>query len=364
MTKLVLVDERRQPVSGPRADEVIYVGIDLGKTKWAYHVRWGGQARQSFAAPAGLEHLQALVERYPGNRFRIAYETCGFGYSITWWAQSWGKQVIETVAVAPSKLERAPGRRVKTDRIDACRLALEAEKSGCKRVWVPPRELTEARQVNRTQIQIAKEVRRAQTQIRSMMTAHGYTGPEPTKGWGAYVTWLEQVSMSTELRVCVDHLRSLRDKAAELNTGLRAELRALGRKEPYRTPFLALQGIVGIGWLTAIRLVLELGDIGRFSTRGSLSHYLGLTPSEYSSSDSECRGPIMKCGPKQIRSWLVECAWTAIRKDEELRAVYRRICGQSASRDLKKKAITAVARRLAVRVRGVWRESLNQDPTD
>jgi len=53
--------------------------------------------------------------------------------------------------------------------------------------------------------------------------------------------------------------------------------------------------MTGVGWLSAIRNVVELGDVARFPRRGSLPHYLGLTPSEYSTGDAVQRGAVLRC---------------------------------------------------------------------
>jgi transposase len=103
-------------------------------------------------------------------------------------------------------------------------------------------------------------------------------------------------------------------------------------------------------------LVLELGDIRRFPTAGSFPRYLGLTPSEYSTGLTERRGHLTKCGPRFIRAWLIQCAWVSVRPgcDAELRAGFERLAPTIG----KKRAIVAVARRLAVRHRARWLEVL------
>ena len=82
-------------------------------------------------------------------------------------------RTVRVTVVPPSTIEQRPGRRVKTDRIDARKLALKLEQGDLKSVWVPSVEQEVARQVSRTQQQLAKERRRAQTQVRSLLKAHG-----------------------------------------------------------------------------------------------------------------------------------------------------------------------------------------------
>jgi transposase len=83
-----------------------------------------------------------------------------------------------------------------------------------------------------------------------------------------------------------------------------------------------------------------------------LTHYLGLTPSQYSSGELDHRGHILKCGPATLRGLLLQCAWAAVRpgRDAALRAVFERL----APRRGRKRAIVAVARRLAVQLHRRW----------
>jgi transposase len=82
-------------------------------------------------------------------------------------------------------------------------------------------------------------------------------------------------------------------------------------------------------------------------TGKSLSNFLGLTGSEYSTGETEIKGHITGQGNKFVRSWLVENSWVAIRKDPVLRAKFEQVWKNSGS---KKKAIVAVARKLACRL--------------
>ena len=79
----------------------------------------------------------------------------------------------------------------------------------------------------------------------------------------------------------------------------------------------------GIGWFTAIRLVLEFGeDLSHFSTGKKIASFVGLTCSEHSTGETERKGRITGMGSGFIRSTLVENSWMAIRKDPVLLAKF------------------------------------------
>jgi transposase len=146
-----------------------------------------------------------------------------------------------------------------------------------------------------------------------------------------------------------EQLRAVADQQAQR---MKAALSKLACSEAYRPLVKALSAQAGVGWQSAIRLILELGDIDRFRTTAALPHYLGLTPSQYSSGELDHRGHTLKCGPGVLRALLLECAWTAVRhgRDPDLTECFNRL----APRIGRKRAIVAVTRRLAIKVRRRW----------
>ena len=71
----------------------------------------------------------------------------------------------------------------------------------------------------------------------------------------------------------------------------------------------ALQALRGVQFTVAVTTVAELGDLTRFENPRQLMHYLGLTPSEYSSGARRQQGSITKTGNSHARRALVEGAW-------------------------------------------------------
>jgi transposase len=71
----------------------------------------------------------------------------------------------------------------------------------------------------------------------------------------------------------------------------------------------ALQALRGIDQVSAIGLVAEIGDIGRFGHPRQLMGYLGLVPSEHSSGERIAKGGITKAGNAHARRLLTEAAW-------------------------------------------------------
>jgi transposase len=87
------------------------------------------------------------------------------------------------------------------------------------------------------------------------------------------------------------------------------QVEKLAKSELYQEVVGLLRCFYGIDTLSAITIITEIFDFGRFSSPGELMSYLGLTSSEFSSGEKQKRGPITKAGNKRVRRVLVEVAW-------------------------------------------------------
>ena len=102
----------------------------------------------------------------------------------------------------------------------------------------------------------------------------------------------------------------------------------------------------GVGPITALAYVITMGDVTRFQRGKQVASYLGLIPSEHSSSKRRRLGSISKQGNPFLRMLLVESVQTVCRLDEGFRKQYKHRCHRM------KKAVAkvAAARKLAVRL--------------
>ena len=348
MSKIRLEEWTGQATNArPQPGTAVYLAVDLSRTKWVYCARWAGAEQRRLSTPAGLEHLQALVHQYGGHALHVAYEACGFGYEAAWWLQ---EQKIAVTVIAPSRVERAPGLAVKTDRLDVGKMARKLEAHQLKGIYVPARAEHEWRQVARTYTQAVRERQRAQVRVRSLLQEQGRLGPVPRAGWPAYASWVTQQTLPAPIVRCLESLLELRTGAERQARRLKATLSEAAALPAYRPVVHALRQQPGVGPLAAIRFVLELGSIARFRSPAALAHYLGVTPSEYSSGELVHRGHVLKCGPAVLRATLLQCAWVAVRRDAALRQVFEHL----APRLGRKRAIVAVARRLAEQLWHRW----------
>ena len=94
--------------------------------------------------------------------------------------------------------------------------------------------------------------------------------------------------------------------------------------------------------------------MSQFSNEKKLFSYIGLTPIEYSSGEHVYQGHISRQGRSMFRHIFIESAWRAIKKDPSLMAIYQRIAKTRGN----KRAIVAIARRLAGRIRACIKDGV------
>lgn len=324
----------------------IFVGLEDSKKTWKVCVRCDRMIVHEASMPARYEVLRTyLARRYPECKVTVLYEAGFHGFWLHDLLEADGCTCIVTPA---NKVTQAKDDRVKTDKRDARRLAKNLENGDYVSCCVPDRERREDRQISRTLSQVQKDITATKNRIRRFLDYHGLNDGLKTGAWTDkdYRT-LADLDLPRSLKFCLDmHLRLLKEFLA-VKEELRGELRALCEKERYKAGVRAKSSSPGIGWFTAIRLTLEWGDMSRFRTGKHIASFTGLTSREYSTGDTVRRGRITGQSAEHVRSWLIECAWRAIRKDPVLLDKYRRVSRNSGSR---KKAVVAVARKLAVRL--------------
>ena len=122
---------------------------------------------------------------------------------------------------------------------------------------------------------------------------------------------MERASGDMALKIHLEELCHLRQILAKLNRAILA----LSRTEEYRPWVRLLRTVPGISTLTAMILLMELGEITRFRSIDQLCSYVGLIPDTQSSGEKEHVGGVTQRGHSHLRWLLMEASWVAVRKD-------------------------------------------------
>jgi transposase len=117
-----------------------------------------------------------------------------------------------------------------------------------------------------------------------------------------------------------------------------------------------LRQVSGVGPITALKFVLTIGNPRRFQKSRDVGPYLGLVPSRHQSGAIDKQMRISKAGNRQLRVLLVQCAHRILTRsspDSDLKRWGTRILAHGG-KSARKRAVTAVARKLAVLLHRLW----------
>jgi transposase len=329
-------------------DAEIFVGLEDSKKTWKVCVRFEKQIVNEASMPAKYPVLQAyLRNNFPGCRVHLVYEAGFKGFNLYDALTADGHHCI---VVPPHTVHQEKCARVKNDRIDAKLLAKNLENGDCKACRVPDKELRADRQVVRTLRSVKDKCIGIKNEIRRFFEFHDIETGIEAKEWNdGHYKYLRTLEFAPELRLMLTVYLDILDCFWGKEKWLKAKLKEIRQKKRYEAAITRAASIPGIGELTATRVVLELGeDFGRFKSGAAIASFVGLGGTEYSTGDSIRRGGITKQGNARIRAWLIQCAWMGIRRDPALMNFYLRIKHNSG---VAQKAITAVARKMIIRMR-------------
>ncbi len=325
----------------------IYIGIDVHKDSWHVTVCSEGEKILTVSMLSSYQTLKKLLKRFEDCRIKVAYEAgpCGF-----WLYDKLMSEGIETIVVPPSLIPIESGNRVKTDKRDSRKLAYLLQSNMLKRIHVLTEEERAQRELVRTRRQLVEHQCSAARQIKSKLLFYGIRSPFPgrSKWTKNYLIWLKGIIFKEEtLKKSFERLIELYEYLTVQIKEISKEVVALSRIEKYLSRVELLRSVPGIGILSAMEILVELQDVGRFKSAMQLASYIGLTPSEYSTGQHIRQGGITRCGNKRVRTTLVESSWTLIGKDPFMQMKYRRLKRAKGG----KRAIIAVARNLIIRLR-------------
>ena len=214
------------------------------------------------------------------------------------------------MVIAPSLVPRKPGERIKTDRRDAKKL-LQFFKAGLlTEVQAPDEQSEAARELTRLRETAKENQKRIRQQILGLLTRHGYVYRDGNNWTQKHIAWIRTIQLSEPMltKVFDNYFDEMVHCTCRLES-LDKELELLAGTEKYKDAVGLLTCFHGIKTLTAISVIAEIFEFGRFASARDLMSYLGLTPSEYSSGEKQRKGAITKAGNKRVRRLLNETAW-------------------------------------------------------
>jgi transposase len=236
-------------------------------------------------------------------------------------------------------------KRIKTDRrdgralCDACRLGNYRAAHRTSGPWRAVRQELSVRDA------LVRSRTRMINVVRSLLRQEGVR--LPTGSAEDFAARFKKAAMPTELSQLVHPL--VRTTALLSGRIQRSEKRmtqlAAGQERVRRLMTAPCVGVV-----TAMAFAAVMEPAGRFGSGEQVGCYLGLVPSEDSSSERRRLGRITKTGDKRVRWLLVETGWRVLRSSDEEARPLRRWGEKIAQRSGRPKAAVALARKMGVRL--------------
>jgi transposase len=263
-----------------------------------------GELIQARLTPAH-GHVREWLERLPGP-VAVAYEAGPTGFDLYRMLSAAG---IRCQVVAPSKLQRPSGDRIKTDARDAVHLARLLRMDEVSEVAVPTREDEAARDLVRAREDCRRDLSRCRHQLSGLLLRHGLVYYDGHAWTGRHDRWLRQLrfEQTGTRRAFEDYYEAVVATAARRDR-LDRDIEQMAREGDHADLVRRLCCLRGIATLTGFALAVEIGDWHRF-TGTSIGSFVGLVPSEQSSGTTTSRGPITRAGNGHTRRLLVEAAW-------------------------------------------------------
>ena len=329
----------------------IYIGLDVHKDSWYVTIRSLGIEVGHFtqAPDAGALH-QYLQRNFPGGRYRSAYEAgfCGTG-AHEQLCKAGIDNIIVHAADVPSTDKQ---KKNKTDLHDSRAIAAHLERGNLHGIYVLSQEQQELRSLFRLRECKVKDTTRANNRLKSFLMYYSIKIPETVSKrgdlTGRALAWLDlelrSAAGTITLQQYVTELKYQRKQLFELTKKLRAQVMAYDRQT-----YINLITIPGMGSITAMGLIAEIGDFRRFDDPDQYASLLGLCPWEDSSGDCIKTKGMQPRSNSHLRPLLMEASWHSIRKSRNMFAYYSKHAGGKNG----KKAIVKVARKLAMIARGV-----------
>lgn len=321
-----------------------YVGIDVAAETLA--VVWlvpGAPAGPAETVPnvaAGWRQVGQLLRQQgaePGAALLVLEATGSYWIGAATALHGAGWPVAVVSPASARYYAQARLRRAKTDAVDALVLA-QYGRDLAPAHWAPPPAAVQQLQLL---LRERDDLVGMQTQTRNRLHALAQ--------WPAL-----PADLADPLRAV---LAVLVAQIALLETRIQQHAQATGT---VATDVARLDGIAGVGWLTATLVLTELWVLGPTATPAQAVAYAGLDPAPHESGSSvRGRGGISKTGNARLRQALYMAALSAARANPPLKAFYQRLLGRGKP---KKVALVAVARKLLALMVTLLRQQRAFDP--
>jgi transposase len=297
------------------------------------------------ASPTTL--ISYIQNKFPNAEINTAYEAGFSGFHLH---RELIKAGIKNIVIHAGSIEVASRDRVKTDKRDAKKIAIQLSVGRLRCIYIPSLEQEAKRSMTRLRDSIVKLRHQVGQKFKSLLFTQGLIeGEDDTvvcQRWLKAKLTEAKDNLLYEFYYTLEHYAEQWLRLTKDLDKIKKDVLAI-QSEQEQALLTIYKSTPGVGDIIALKLKDELGDMQQFLNEKQLFSYLGFTPVEYSSGEHTRQGHISRQGRSALRHILVEAAWRAVRHDPALMGIYLRVAARRGG----KKAIVGIARRLAGRIR-------------
>jgi len=331
-------------------DYDVFAGLDVDKKSISVTFTDHQGLLKSLTMPHSAEYLVNHVRKHYGDKkVAFAYEAGPTGYGLYDGLEA---HAYKCLIASPSMIPKAPGQRVKTNRLDSRGISENLRGGQLKGIHVPTPLYRELRHLTQLRDTLVREMVRMKQRIKSLLLMEGMEFPPAPAGsqWSFLVkAKLKKLPCSSVVRFKLDQLLdSLEFDEKQILKATR-EIRRFCQDDPELSQCINyLKSLPGFGWIVSSQLMARVGDWRQIKNIRQLPAFLGLVPTERSTGERTERGSITHTGDGRLRSKLIQASWSAIRQDGELREFFRTVAKKHPRHCAARVAIVAVAHKLSV----------------
>jgi transposase len=295
-------------------NEILYLGFDVHKDSVviAYALGSGGEPKhygKCASSNLAVERaLNRICKKFGVDKqdIRIAYEAGPSGFILVRRLLQLG---YDTIVVAPSKMERAPGEKIKTDRRDALKLAKQLRGQALTGIYIPNARNEAVRDLCRARTDASEDLRQHKQRLGAFLLRQGVNYTGKTKWTQGHMNYLRKTRFADAALnfVLEDYIQAVEDTVIRIKA-LKEKLEEVLKDWQRKVHVDALKAFRSFDTVAAMTIVSEIGDFTRFTHPRQLMAYLGLVPSEATSANHRRQGGITKCGNSHVRWMLAEAA--------------------------------------------------------
>ena len=303
-----------------------YIGLDVHKDSIAIaYTQEGSRQEATFHGSCGGTNLaaeralRALAKKLKVKLqdLKVCYEAGPTGFVL---ARRLNQLKVQCVVMSPSRTERKPNERIKTDKRDAKKIAKLFRNGDITEVRIPPALDEAVRDLCRARTDASDDLSRVKQRLNSFLLRNGYRYDQKTKWTDAHMRYLRHLTLPdpTQALVLEGYLQTI-DGCLERVQGFEEKLKQVLIDWEWRPVVEALMACKGFQEVAAMTIISELGDLRRFESPRPLMAFLGLVPGEESTGGKRRQGSITKCGNGHARWMLCESA-QAYRREPKISA--------------------------------------------